>query len=179
MFLSTAKLTSLIIFVARKNPIEFFKAISPAQILAFTSQSSYGTLPVTIKSLTERAGVSENIASFVAPLGATIGMNGCGGVYPAIVAVFVSNLFGIEMSMYSYIMIIFTAIISSIGIAGVPGSATMSTTVVLSTLGLPIEGMAMVMSVDAINDMMRTMTNITGTSVAAVVVDEMEKRKKD
>lgn len=171
--------TSLITFVARKNPIEFFKAISPAQILAFTSQSSYGTLPVTIKSLTERAGVSENIASFVAPLGATIGMNGCGGVYPAIVAVFVSNLFGIEMSMYSYIMIIFTAIISSIGIAGVPGSATMSTTVVLSTLGLPIEGMAMVMSVDAINDMMRTMTNITGTSVAAVVVDEMEKRKKD
>ena len=171
--------TSLIIFVARKNPIEFFKAISPAQILAFTSQSSYGTLPVTIKSLTERAGVSENIASFVAPLGATIGMNGCGGVYPAIVAVFVSNLFGIEMSIYSYIMIIFTAIVSSIGIAGVPGSATMSTTVILSTLGLPIEGMAMVMSVDAINDMMRTMTNITGTSVTALVVDEMEKRKKD
>ena len=171
--------TSLIIFVARKNPIEFFKAISPAQILAFTSQSSYGTLPVTIKSLTERAGVSENIASFVAPLGATIGMNGCGGVYPAIVAVFVSNLFGIEMSIYSYIMIIFTAIVSSIGIAGVPGSATMSTTVILSTLGLPIEGVAMVMSVDAINDMMRTMTNITGTSVTALVVDEMEKRKKD
>ncbi|HAK41697.1 MAG TPA: dicarboxylate/amino acid:cation symporter, partial [Clostridium sp.] len=145
--------------------------------MAFTSQSSYGTLPVTIRSLVEGAGVSENIASFVAPLGSTIGMNGCGGLYPAIVAIFVANVFNVDMTIYSYILIVLTTIISSIGIAGVPGAATMSTTVVLATLGLPIEGMAMVIAVDTIIDMMRTATNVTGSAVAALVVDETEKRK--
>lgn len=170
--------TPLITFVAKKNPFKFFKGILPAQTVAFTSQSSYGTLPVTIESLVNRVGVSENIASFVAPLGSTIGMNGCGGLYPAIVAIFVANVFNIELTMYSYILIILTTIISSIGIAGVPGAATMSTTVVLATLGLPIEGMAMVIAVDSIIDMMRTTTNVTGSAVAALLVDETEKRKK-
>ena len=170
--------TPLIAFVARKNPLKFFKDIFPAQVIAFTSQSSYGTLPVTIKSLVENAKVSENIASFVAPLGSTIGMNACGGLYPAIVAIFVANVFNVDMTMYHYFLIVLTTVISSIGIAGVPGAATMSTTVVLSTLGLPIEGMAMVMAVDAIIDMMRTATNVTGSAVAALVVDETEKRKE-
>lgn len=169
--------TPLISFVARKSPIKFFKGVLPAQTMAFTSQSSYGTLPVTIKSLVEGAGVSENIASFVAPLGSTIGMNACGGLYPAIVAIFVANVFNIDLNIYSYVLIVATTIISSIGIAGVPGSATMSTTVVLATLGLPIEGMAMVIAVDAIIDMMRTATNVTGSMVTALVVDETEKRK--
>lgn len=170
--------TPLIAFVARKNPLKFFKDIFPAQVIAFTSQSSYGTLPVTIKSLVENAKVSENIASFVAPLGSTIGMNACGGLYPAIVAIFVANVFNVDMTMYHYFLIVLTTVISSIGIAGVPGAATMSTTVVLSTLGLPIEGMAMVMAVDAIIDMMRTATNVTGSAVTALVVDESEKRKR-
>ncbi|EOR27665.1 sodium:dicarboxylate symporter family protein [Clostridium sartagoforme AAU1] len=171
--------TPLISFIARKNPLKFFKDIFPAQVVAFTSQSSYGTLPVTIKSLVENAKVSENIASFVAPLGSTIGMNACGGIYPAIVAIFVANVFNVDMTMYHYFLIVLTTIVSSIGIAGVPGAATMSTTVVLSTLGLPIEGMAMVMAVDAIIDMMRTATNVTGSAVAALVVDETEKRKEN
>ncbi|MEG1255797.1 dicarboxylate/amino acid:cation symporter [Clostridium sp.] len=170
--------TPLIAFIARKNPLKFFKGIFPAQLLAFTSQSSYGTLPVTIKSLVERVGVSESIASFVAPLGATVGLNGCGGFYPAIVAIFVANVFNIELTLYSYILIILTTIISSIGIAGVPGAATMSTTVVLATLGLPIEGMAMIIAVDSIIDMIRTATNVTGASVAALIVDETENKKK-
>lgn len=169
--------TPLVAFVARKNPFKFFKDIFPAQVVAFTSQSSYGTLPVTIKSLVENAKVSENIASFVAPLGSTIGMNACGGLYPAIVAVFVANVFNVDLTAYHYFLIILTTIISSIGIAGVPGAATMSTTVVLSTAGLPVEGMAMVMAVDAVIDMMRTLTNVTGSAVTAVVVDETEKRK--
>ena len=170
--------SSLIGFVARKNPFKFFKDIFPAQVVAFTSQSSYGTLPVTIKSLVENVKVSEDVASFVAPLGSTIGMNACGGLYPAIVAIFVANVFNVDLTMYHYFLIVITTIISSIGIAGVPGAATMSTTVVLSTIGLPVEGMAMVIAVDAIIDMMRTMTNVTGSAVAAVVVDETEKRKK-
>lgn len=170
--------TPLISFVARMNPLKFFKGIFPAQVVAFTSQSSYGTLPVTIKSLVEGVGVSENIASFVAPLGSTIGLNGCGGFYPAIVAIFAANVFNIELTIYSYILIVLTAIISSIGIAGVPGSATMSTTVMLAALGLPIEALAMVIAVDSIIDMIRTATNVTGASVAALVVDQTEKRKE-
>lgn len=170
--------TPLISFVARMNPLKFFKGIFPAQVLAFTSQSSYGTLPVTIKSLVEGVGVSENIASFVAPLGSTIGLNGCGGFYPAIVAIFAANVFNVELTIYSYILIVLTAIISSIGIAGVPGSATMSTTVMLAALGLPIEALAMVIAVDSIIDMIRTATNVTGASVAALVVDQTEKRKE-
>lgn len=170
--------TPLISFVARMNPLKFFKGIFPAQVVAFTSQSSYGTLPVTIKSLVEGVGVSENIASFVAPLGSTIGLNGCGGFYPAIVAIFAANVFNVELTIYSYILIVLTAIISSIGIAGVPGSATMSTTVMLAALGLPIEALAMVIAVDSIIDMIRTATNVTGTSVAALVVDQTEKRKE-
>ena len=170
--------TPLISFVARMNPLKFFKGIFPAQVVAFTSQSSYGTLPVTIKSLVEGVGVSENIASFVAPLGSTIGLNGCGGFYPAIVAIFAANVFNVELTIYSYILIVLTAIISSIGIAGVPGSATMSTTVMLAALGLPIEALAMVIAVDSIIDMIRTATNLTGASVAALIVDQTEKRKE-
>ncbi|MDT9334904.1 dicarboxylate/amino acid:cation symporter [Clostridium perfringens] len=170
--------TPLISFVARMNPLKFFKGIFPAQVVAFTSQSSYGTLPVTIKSLVEGVGVSENIASFVAPLGSTIGLNGCGGFYPAIVAIFAANVFNVELTIYSYILIVLTAIISSIGIAGVPGSATMSTTVMLAALGLPIEALAMVIAVDSIIDMIRTATNVTGASVAALIVDKTEKRKE-
>ncbi|MGG7155428.1 dicarboxylate/amino acid:cation symporter [Clostridium perfringens] len=168
----------LISFVARMNPLKFFKGIFPAQVVAFTSQSSYGTLPVTIKSLVEGVGVSENIASFVAPLGSTIGLNGCGGFYPAIVAIFAANVFNVELTIYSYILIVLTAIISSIGIAGVPGSATMSTTVMLAALGLPIEALAMVIAVDSIIDMIRTATNVTGASVAALIVYQTEKRKE-
>ncbi|MBO3312792.1 dicarboxylate/amino acid:cation symporter [Clostridium perfringens] len=170
--------TPLISFVARMNPLKFFKGIFPAQVVAFTSQSSYGTLPVTIKSLVEGVGVSENIASFVAPLGSTIGLNGCGGFYPAIVAIFAANVFNVELTIYSYILIVLTAIISSIGIAGVPGSATMSTTVMLAALGLSIEALAMVIAVDSIIDMIRTATNVTGASVAALIVDQTEKRKE-
>lgn len=170
--------TPLISFVARMNPLKFLKGIFPAQVVAFTSQSSYGTLPVTIKSLVEGIGVSENIASFVAPLGSTIGLNGCGGFYPAIVAIFAANVFNVELTIYSYILIVLTAIISSIGIAGVPGSATMSTTVMLAALGLPIEALAMVIAVDSIIDMIRTATNVTGASVAALIVDQTEKRKE-
>ncbi|WP_338842680.1 dicarboxylate/amino acid:cation symporter [Clostridium perfringens] len=170
--------TPLISFVARMNPLKFFKGIFPAQVVAFTSQSSYGTLPVTIKSLVEGVGVSENIASFVAPLGSTIGLNGCGGFYPAIVAIFAANVFNVELTIYSYILIVLTAIISSIGIAGVPGSATMSTTVMLAALGLRIEALAMVIAVDSIIDMIRTATNVTGASVAALIVDQTEKRKE-
>ena len=165
----------LIAVVGKLNPVQFVKNIFPAQVVAFTSQSSYGTLPVTVKTLTDRNGVSEKIASFVAPLGANIGMNACGGIFPAMVAIFTANAFGINLQFTDYILIIFTTTIASIGIAGVPGIATIAATVVLATLGLPIEGIALVAGVDALIDMGRTAINVTGTMVAATLTAKKRK----
>lgn len=160
----------LVSFVARVNPLRFYKKIYPAQMVAFTTQSSYGTLPVTIRSLVDRVKISEKIASFVASLGSTVGMNACGGLYPAIVAVFVAKVFNVELTFSHYLLLIAMTTISSIGVAGVPGTASIVATVVLTSLGLPIEGLAMVLGIDVILDMARTMTNVTGASVAALLV---------
>lgn len=162
----------LIALIKRKNPLKFFKGIYPAQVVAFTTQSSFGTLPVTIECLEENVKVSPSIASFVASLGSTVGMNGCGGIYPTMVAIFVANVFGIELTLTQYVLLVLTIVIGSIGIAGVPGAATMSTTLILTTLGLPVEGLAIVLGVDVIVDMVRTLTNVTGSAVAAYVVDK-------
>ncbi len=167
--------TPLVTLVGKRNPIEFFKGIAPAQIVAFTTQSSYGTLPVTIKSLVENIKVPESVATFVATLGASMGMNACGGLYPAIVAIFVGNVMGVEMTIMHYIMIVLTTMIGSLGVAGVPGAATIATTVVLTGIGFPLEAMAMVLGVDAVIDMGRTLTNVTGASVVALLVAETSK----
>jgi uncharacterized protein len=164
----------LISFVAKLNPVRYFKKVSPATVVAFTSQSSFGTLPVTIKSLTDRVGVSERIANFVGPLGAVVGMNACGGIFPAIVAIFVANAYGIELTMVHYITIIFTTTVASIGIAGVPGIATIAANVVLASVGLPLEGIAIIAGVDGLIDMGRTALNVTGTTVAATLVARSE-----
>lgn len=161
---------SLITFVAKLNPFMYLKNVYPAQVVAFTTQSSYGTLPVTVKTLTDRVGVSERIAAFVGPLGANVGMNACGGIFPAMVAIFTANAFGINLVFSDYLLIIFTTTIASIGIAGVPGIASIAATVVLVSVGLPVEGIALVIGVDALIDMGRTMINVTGTTVAATLV---------
>lgn len=166
---------SLIALVAKISPIRFFKKISEALVVAFTTRSSYGTLPITIRVLTEKVKISDRIASFTASLGASIGMNGGGGVYPTLVAIFVARLFNIELTLTHYILLFVTAAISSIGIAGVPGAATISATIVLSSLGLPVEGLAMILGIDVVVDMVRTMTNVTGAAVAAVLVASTEK----
>jgi Na+/H+-dicarboxylate symporter len=165
---------SLIALVAKVNPIKFFKKISEALVVAFTTRSSYGTLPITIRVLTEKVKISDRIASFTASLGASIGMNGGGGVYPTLVAIFVAKLFNIELTFTHYILLFVTAAISSIGIAGVPGAATISATVVLSSLGLPVEGLAMILGIDVVVDMIRTMTNVTGAAVASILVASTE-----
>ena len=165
----------LLLFVAKINPIRFFKKIYPAQVVAFTTRSSYGTLPVTLKTLTNNVKISDKVASFVAPMGATMGMNGCGGVYPAIVAIFVAKVFNIPMSLSSYVLLIVVTTIASIGTAGVPGTASIMATVVLAALGLPIEGIAMVLGIDTILDMARTATNVTGASVVSLLVANSEK----
>lgn len=165
---------SLVAFGARVNPIRFFKKAYPTMAVAFTTRSSYATLPVNLEVITKRMKVSDRIASFVAPLGATINMNGCGGIYPAIVAVFIARVYGIDLNIADYLLIIGAATMASVGVAGVPGPASISTTVVLVQAGLPLEGFALVLGVDAIVDMARTAVNATGTTVTSLLVASSE-----
>ncbi|GGF97460.1 amino acid:proton symporter [Paenibacillus albidus] len=164
----------LVFFVAKVNPLRFFRKIYPTVTVAFTTRSSYATLPVNLEVITKRLHVSPRIASFVAPLGASVNFNACGGIWPAIVAVFTSQVFGVPLGVTDYIVLVLVSIISSIGVAGVPGPAVISTTVVLTALGLPLEGIAIVAGVEALIDMGRTAVNATGTAVTALLVANSE-----
>lgn len=167
----------LITFVAKQNPLRFFGRFWPAMITAFTTSSSLGTLPVTMETLVDRVGVSQRVAGFVAPLSATMKMDGCGAIFPAIVCIMTATVFGIDLSVQQYIMIIITAAIATIGTAGVPGTASIMATVVLTSVGLPLEGLALVIGIDKIVDMMRTMTNVTGGGVCATIVDKTYRKE--
>lgn len=162
----------LLIVVAKKNPYLFFKEFWPAMITAFTTSSSLGTLPVTLETLVDRVNIREQVAGFVAPLGATMKMDGCGAIYPAIVCILTANIFHIDLSIQQYIMIVLTSAIATIGTAGVPGTASIMATVVLVSVGLPLEGLALVIGIDKVIDMMRTMTNVTGSGVCAVIINK-------
>lgn len=156
------------------SPTKFVKKFSPAMFLAFSTQSSYGTLPVTIESLTKRVGVSDRIANFVGPLSANVGMNACGGIFPAMVAVLTANAYGIPIGPVEFILLLVVTTVSAIGIAGVPGIATIAAAVVLSSLGLPIGGIALIIAVDPLVDMGRTLVNVIGAGVAAAIVAKGE-----
>jgi hypothetical protein len=158
-----------------KMPLrQYFRAVLPAQLVAFSTGSSYGTLPVTYKVVTEQLKVSRSYASFVLPLGSTINMDGCGGIYPAIAAIFIAKLYGIELELFDYLLIAGTATVASLGTAGVPGTALVMLTVTLTVVGLPLEGIAFIAAVDRIVDMMRTTTNVSGDMAVALVVAESE-----
>jgi uncharacterized protein len=162
----------LVIFAARKNPITFFRQFYPAMITAFTTSSSLGTLPVTLERLVDNVGIRPQVAGFVAPLGATMKMDGCGGIFPAIVCILTANIFHIDLSLQQYIMIILTSAIATIGTAGVPGTASIMATVVLVSVGLPLEGLALIIGIDKVVDTIRTMTNVTGSGVCTLIVDQ-------
>lgn len=156
------------------SPLKYFKAIFPAQLLAFSSCSSYASLPMNYKVVTENLGVSKEYSSFVLPLGATINMDGCGGIYPAIAALFIAHIYGIPLDLLDYFLIAITATVASLGTAGVPGTAMVMLTVTLTAVGLPLEGIAFIAAVDRIIDMIRTTTNVTGDSMVALVVGRSE-----
>ncbi|WP_133406304.1 dicarboxylate/amino acid:cation symporter [Parashewanella tropica] len=160
-------------FIAKLNPIQFFRKALPAQLVAFTTASSFGTLPASTRS-TESMGVSKGYRSFVLPLGATMNMDGCGGIYPAIAAIFIAQIFGVPLEAKDYLLIAATATIASIGTAGVPGSAMVMLTVTLGVVGLPLEGIAFIAAIDRVIDMIRTATNVTGDMMTAVVVGKSE-----
>ncbi|MGX4600447.1 cation:dicarboxylate symporter family transporter [Faecalimicrobium sp. JNUCC 81] len=154
------------------NPVTYIKNAAEPLLLAFTSRSSLGTLPVTIEALTDKQGVEEGVASFTASLGANMGMNGCAGIYPALMAITVANMAGVDKDISFYVMLLVVITISSLGIAGLPGTATMAVSVVLSGVGLgsyfPLAGG--IIAIDPILDMGRTMINVNGATTTAITV---------
>ena len=158
----------LIALVGKVNPIKFIKKLLPAMVVAFTTQSSLATLPVTLKVLTERIKVSDKVASFVAPFGTTIGLSGCAGIYPPIAVIFIANMLNIQLGFAEYATIIFVCVISSIGMAGVAAIFA------LTTLGLPLDGLGMILGVGVLVDMARTTVNVTGSAAAALIVASSE-----
>lgn len=162
----------IIISLNGVNPITYVKNVSKPLVLAFTSRSSMGTLPVTIEALTENVKVDEGIASFVTSLGSNMGMNGCAGIYPALMAVTIANMSETHMNFSFYAMLVIVIAISSLGIAGIPGTAAMAVSVVISGIGLgayfPYAGG--ILAIDPILDMGRTMLNVNGSMTSTVVV---------
>ena len=170
----------LIVWMKGINPITYIKSTSKALILAFTSRSSLGTLPVTVEVLTENLEVESGTASFVTSLGSNMGMNGCAGIYPALVSVMIANMAGVEMNFTFYVMLIIVITISSLGIAGIPGSATMSVSVVVSGMGMGtyFSLAGAIIAIDPLLDMARTMLNVNGTMTTSIVVDRSVKNLK-
>ncbi|WP_394433241.1 dicarboxylate/amino acid:cation symporter [Streptomyces sp. SGAir0957] len=163
----------LLATVAKLNPVQFFKGAWPAIQLAFVSRSSVGTMPLTQK-VTERLGVPKEYASFSVPFGATTKMDGCAAIYPAIAAIFVAQIFDIDLSVGDYLLIAFVSVVGSAATAGLTG-ATVMLTLTLSTLGLPMEGVGLLLAIDPILDMMRTATNVAGQALVPVIVSAREK----
>ena len=153
--------------------VDFFKAISPAQMLAFSTSSSAATLPVTMERCEEHLGVSEEVSSFVLPLGATINMDGT-SLYQAVAAVFIAQAFGYDLDLAAQLTIVLTATLASIGAAAVPGAGMVMLVIVLSAIGIDPEGIALIFAVDRILDMMRTVVNVTGDATVATVVAATE-----
>lgn len=157
-------------FINKVSFVKFLKRAYPAMLLAFTSRSSAGTLTLTLQTTKKRLKVSEGVSDFVTPLGAVMNMDACGGLYPAIVAIFAANAWGIALSPTDYIVLLVVSILASLGSAGVPMGATVFTTITLTTLGLPLEVIGIVAGVDFLVDMFRTSVNVTGDMVTAVTV---------
>ena len=151
------------------NYFSFFKAISPAQMLAFSTSSSAATLPVTMDRCENNVGVSKEVSSFVLPLGATINMDGT-SLYQAVAAVFIAQAFGYDLDLSAQLTIVLTATLASIGAAAVPGAGMVMLVIVLSSIGIDPEGIALIFAVDRILDMLRTVVNVTGDATVATIV---------
>jgi proton glutamate symport protein len=155
----------------------FIRGMAPVQLLAFSTSSSGATLPLTMERVEEELGVSEEVASFVLPLGATINMDGT-GLYQAVAAIFISQAMGIDLGATEQITIILTAVLASIGTASVPGAGIIMLVVILESIGVPSSGIALILGVDRILDMIRTVTNVTGDAVVATIVASSEGQLK-
>ena len=158
------------------SPVKFFKGMMPAIMFAFSSASSVGTLPINL-DCTQKLGAKKEVASFVLPLGATINMDGT-AIYQGVCAIFIASCYGIQLTLPQMLTIVLTATLASIGTAGVPGAGMVMLAMVLTSVGLPVDGIALVAGVDRIFDMGRTTVNITGDAACAIVVSNMEAKRE-
>ena len=158
------------------SPLRFFKEMAPAIVFAFSSASSVGTLPLNMKC-TRKLGASKEISSFVLPLGATINMDGT-AIYQGVCAIFIAACYGIDLTFAQMISIVLTTTLASVGTAGVPGAGVVMLALILTSAGLPVDGIALVAGVDRIFDMGRTVVNITGDASCALVVSAVESKKR-
>lgn len=163
----------LIKFVCGLNPIKFLSNVRPAMLFAFSTASSSATLPVTIRTVENRLGVHNSVASFVLPLGATINMDGT-AIMQGVATAFIAQAYGIDLSFTDYLMVILTATLASVGTAGVPGVGLIMLSMVLTQVGLPVEGVALIIGVDRLLDMLRTSVNVAGDSMVATLIGKSE-----
>ncbi|MGB0649611.1 MAG: dicarboxylate/amino acid:cation symporter [Rhodothermales bacterium] len=169
---------SLAVFFTPRSVGEFARALTPVQLVAFSTSSSGATLPVTMERVEKELGVSEEVSSFVLPLGATINMDGT-GLYQAVAAVFIAQTIGMELDLAAQLTIVFTAVLASIGTAAVPGAGIIMLVIILESVGVPAAGIALILGVDRILDMCRTVTNVTGDATVATVVAASEGELED
>ncbi|MCA0972559.1 dicarboxylate/amino acid:cation symporter [Halobacillus litoralis] len=169
---------SAVKFLGNMNPIEFFKKFFPAMTVGFSTSSSSSTLPISMKTAQEKLNVPKPISSFVQPLGATINMDGT-AIMQGVATVFIAQVYNVDLTFSAIIMVILTAVLASIGTAGVPGVGLIMLAMVLTQVNLPVEGIALIIGIDRILDMTRTALNITGDAACAVVVSETEKKHED
>lgn len=165
----------LLYVLSRLNPIMFLKKMRDAQAFAFSTASSSATIPITLRSVTERLGVNNSVASFTVPLGATINMDGT-AIMQGVATVFIANVYGIELGIVGYLTVIGMAVMASIGTAGVPGVGLIMLAMVLNQVGLPLEGIGIILGVDRLLDMCRTVVNITGDAMVSTVVAKGENK---
>ena len=170
-FLGTGILVSSF---AKVNPIAYFKKVWPVTMIGFTTQSSMGAIPANVENLTEKQGVAEEIASFTAPLGATMGMPGCAGFWPVMNAIFVANMMGLGWGTGDYVKLVLIALLVSLGTVGVPGTATITTTALFAAMGLPLEMVVLLAPISTLADMGRTATNVTAANSSALIVAASE-----
>lgn len=161
---------SVLLIAHRLRPWSFFKGAAPAMQVAFVSSSSFASMPVALRVVNQNLGVQQDYAAFALPLAATIKMDGCGAIYPALCAVFIAQYMGIALTPNQYLIIALASVLGSFGTAGVPGTAVVMATVVLIAAGLPLEVIGYLYAIDRIVDMMRTMTNVTGQMLVPVLV---------
>lgn len=165
--------SAILKFLARTGVRRFFRGIRPAQLVAFSSSSSAATLPVTLKCATENLGVSRSVASFMLSVGASINMDGT-ALYQGVAAVFIAQFYGINLDLGQQLMVVLTATLASLGTVGIPGAGIVMLAMVLRSVGVPLEGIGVILGVDRFLDMCRTAVNVTGDSVCMMVVAAAE-----
>lgn len=166
-------LPALLVVLGRVRPARHLRAVAPAMLMAFSTASSSATLPLTLDCVERRAGVSKRVSSFTLPLGATVNMDGT-ALYECAAAIFIAQAYGVELSIGQQVTVVVIALLTSIGVAGIPAASLVAITLILTTIGLPLEAIGLILAVDRVLDMCRTAVNVLGDTTAAVVIARSE-----